>query len=127
MRIKIDSLSNGAVAEQIDREMQRIADNVLDPNTAATATRTLTIKVTIKPDKDRMAAAVDTSVSASLVGREGVPTRFIFDYDQEGKGVAAELLSKDRNQMMMNDTGALVDGTGAAVDDKKVVNMTPYR
>ncbi|ANY70434.1 hypothetical protein BBD42_31005 [Paenibacillus sp. BIHB 4019] len=124
MNININTLAGGAVAEQIKNELQRIADNVLDPNTSAVANRTLTIKLTIKPDKDRQSAAVDTQVTASLASREGVPSRFVFDYDNQGNGVVAELLTQqDRNQMMMNNAGAVVDGTGAAPEGlKNVVN-----
>ncbi|WP_138756461.1 hypothetical protein [Paenibacillus sinopodophylli] len=126
MKISVNSLAGGAVAEQIERELRRIADNVLDPNTSATAARKLTISITIKPDKDRQSAAVDTQVNASLAGREGVPSRFVFDYDPDGNGVVAELITHDRNQMMFTNSGTVVDGAGEQ-PDKKVVNMSPYR
>ncbi len=128
MNISIDQLAGGGASERIQRELNKIAENVLDPNTKPDATRTLTITLTIKPDKNRQMGAGEIVVKSSLAPAAGLPSSFVFDFDAEGKAVMAELkMSKDRNQSALADNGSIVDGTGAPLDDKKVVNMTPYR
>ncbi len=127
MNISIDQLAGGGVSERIQREFNKIAENVLDPNTKPDATRTLTVNITIKPNKNRQMGDAEVVVKSSLAPAAGLPSSFVFDYDTEGKAVMAELnMSKDRNQMAIADSGAIVDGAGAPAD-KKVVNMSPYR
>ena len=46
-------MARGAIQERADYEMSRLLDNILDPNTAATAQRTLTITLKLKPDDTR--------------------------------------------------------------------------
>ena len=126
--ISIDQLAGGGASERIQRELNKIAENVLDPNTKADATRTLTIQLTIKPNKQRQVGDAELVVKSSLASAAGLPTSFIFDWDKDGKPVMAEMnTGKDPNQTAISDKGEVVDGIGAPVSDKKVVNMTPFR
>lgn len=121
--LSIDQLAGGGASERIQREINKIAENVLDPNTKADATRTLTISLTIKPNKQRQVGEAELVVKSSLAPAAGLPTSFIFDFDNEGKATMAELKTgKDPNQTAISDSGEVVDGVG-----KKVVNMSPYR
>jgi len=52
-KISIDQLAGGGVSERIQREFNRLAENVLDPNTKADATRKVTVEITVKPNKNR--------------------------------------------------------------------------
>lgn len=126
--ISIDQLAGGGASERIQRELNKIAENVLDPNTKPDAARTLTITLTIKPNKNRQMGDGEIVVKSTLAPAAGLPSSFVFDFDKDGKAVMKELnMSKDRNQSALADNGSIVDGTGAPLDDKKVVNMTPYR
>lgn len=122
MHIDINNLAGGAMAERINRELQKVAENVLDPNTKAEAVRTVTVSIKIKPNEARQIGSSDIDVKSSLAPAKGVPTQFVFDYDKEGKAVLNELtISTDRNQLGINDSGNIVDGVGESVD-RKVVN-----
>lgn len=127
MPISIDQLAGGGASERIERELQKIAENVLDPNTKPDATRKLTIEITIKPNDARQLGDAEITVKSSLAPAKGLPSAFVFDWDKNGKAVMQELkMGRDRDQMALADDGAVVDGTGAPAD-KKVVNMSPYR
>lgn len=126
MQVDINNLAGGAMAERINRELQKVAENVMDPNTKADAVRTVTISIKIKPNEARQMGVSDIEVKSSLAPAKGVPTAFVFDYDREGKAVLKELKTgNDQNQLAMNDNGAVVDGTGESVGDSggKVVGM----
>lgn len=124
MNVDIANLAGGAMAERINRELQKLAENVMDPNTRADAVRTLTISIKIKPNEARQLGAADIEVKSSLVPAKGVPTAFVFDFDKDGKAIMKELnTGNDRNQLAMNDNGAVVDGTGESVENSKVVGM----
>lgn len=46
-------MARGAIQERADYEITKILENILDPNTSATAARKLTITLTLKPDDTR--------------------------------------------------------------------------
>lgn len=121
MQVNINSLGGGGFAERINRELQNVAENVMDPNTKATATRSITCTITIKPDETRQIGATEISVKSSLAPAKGIPTSFLFDFDKDGKVVAKELASRDPNQLQIDNDGDVATGTG-----KKVVNG-PFR
>ncbi|WP_082112456.1 hypothetical protein [Paenibacillus sp. DMB20] len=122
MNVDIAKLAGGAMQERINRELKKVAENILDPNTKADAVRTVTISIKIKPNEARQMASSDIEVKSSLAPAKGVPTAFIFDYDKEGKAVIKELSTgQDRDQLAMNDAGEIVDGVGET-PSPKVVN-----
>ncbi|MFH5187145.1 hypothetical protein ACHHV8_33685 [Paenibacillus sp. TAB 01] len=126
MSISIDQLAGGGASERIQRELNKIAENVLDPNTKPDAVRKLTIEISIKPNDARQLGDAEINVKSSLAPAKGLPSAFVFDYDNEGNAVMQELrMSKDRNQTAVDDNGDIVDGTGAPLG--KVVNMSPFR
>lgn len=110
--ISIDSIAGGALVEKLNIELRRLAENVQDPNTKADAVRTVTIQIRVKPDETRQIGSTEISVKSSLAPSKGIPTSFVFDLDNEGNAVVKELLTRDKNQMIMNDQGEVADATG---------------
>lgn len=53
-RKSILQMAQGAIMERVDYEMSRVLDNILDPNTSATAKRKLTVTLTFTPDDERV-------------------------------------------------------------------------
>lgn len=125
-QIDINNLAGGAMAERINRELTKVAENILDPNTDPKSARTITVTIKIKPDDAREIGMTDIQVKSSLAPAKAIPAKFVFDFDMEGNAVMAELKSHDRDQMRIDDDGTITDGTGADAS-KKVVNMSPYR
>ena len=68
-------MANGAIKERLDYEMGRVINNISDPNTKATAKRTITVKITLEPDEERQHVEVSATASSTLaalaVGQEG--------------------------------------------------------
>ena len=52
-RKSIIDMAQGAIKERADYEMARILDNIMDPNTAPTKKRTLTLQLVFSPDSER--------------------------------------------------------------------------
>lgn len=120
LEINLNSLSGGALAEKVNIELGKLASNVMDPNTKPDVVRTLTIKVKIKPDETRQIGASEINVTSTLAASKGIPTSFVFDFNEDGNAVMKELGTRnpDRNQTQFNDQGDVTDGVG-----KKVVNF----
>ena len=67
-------MCNGAFQERTDYEMNRLIDNIMDPNTDPTAKRKIQITLELKPDADRTNVAVSCSVKSSLAPTYPVTT-----------------------------------------------------
>lgn len=117
MNIDFNTLSGGALAEKLNIELQKLAANILDPNTEAKATRSVTVKITIKPNEKRQIGESDISVTSAPAPAKAIPTSFIFDWDRDGKAVMKELVTdaQDKDQLAFNNAGETMDGTGSKV------------
>ena len=81
-KLTIASLCGGAVQEKVDRALEKVAKNILDPNTDPCKKRSVTLKITLKPDEnDTEDVEVSTEVTYSLAPEVGVSTRFFVNKD----------------------------------------------
>lgn len=67
-------MARGAIQERADYEITKILENILDPNTSATAPRKLTITLTLKPDDTRQNIAVGVVAKSTLSPTNPVTT-----------------------------------------------------
>ena len=88
-KVSLNDIMGGAAIEAFDHELQRLAENVLDPNTVPTATREIVLKVKIKPTSDRELGAVSLTCTAKLASSKPLDTRLFFAM-QKGRAVAIE-------------------------------------
>lgn len=56
------TIARGEIISQANYQLEKAISNCLDPNTDAKATRTVTIKIVLKPDAKRQCADVTYSV-----------------------------------------------------------------
>lgn len=105
--INLDKLAGGALREQINDGLQRVLDNITDPNTSAKTKRKLSIVLTFSPDDQRQLADVAMEVKPTLAPVVPSKTRFIIDRDSEGRAVGAEyrLGNPGQQQMIIDDDG----------------------
>lgn len=57
-RNSIMSMARGAFEERVDYEMDKVIQNILDPNTKATAKRKITLTIELTPDDERRTIGV---------------------------------------------------------------------
>lgn len=69
-KVSLASLAEGAAGELFDAELERVLENIADPNTRASAKRAIVLTVTIAPDETRQAAPFSIGVMVKLA-----PTR----------------------------------------------------
>jgi hypothetical protein len=100
-----------------DTELQRVLDNIMDPNTTHAA-RTVTLQVKIKPDNNRGIGSVEIGVSAKLAAAVPVTSQFYLGVDR-GKAVAYEY---NPEQLRLGLEASNAPGIKGAVDGGKAVN-----
>lgn len=94
--INIGNINDGAVIDMFERELQCALKNINDLSTPATATRSITIKLDLKPHSDRCVIETTVSCSTKLAGVEKHNSK-VFMGRTEENGVIA--FSEDPRQM----------------------------
>lgn len=106
VELSLATVAGGAAMELFDRELRLVLDNIQDPNTEAEAVREVTLKLQIKPTKDRESAAVLLKVSGKSSGTKPVAD-LVYMGMRHGKLVA---VTKDPSQpdMFDSETGEVI-------------------
>lgn len=111
-RLNLASICGGAVQEKVDRALEKVAKNILDPNTDAKKKRSITLKITLEPDEDdREDVKVSSEVSYTLASETGVQTQFFMYKDLESGRVTVTEHRKGeiKGQLSFSDMGVTLD------------------
>lgn len=107
-RLTLATLCGGAVQEKVDRALEKVAKNILDPNTDPWKKRTITLKIVMKPDDDdNEDVQVSADVTYTLAPEAGVQTRFFVNKDLKNDRVTVMEHKKGeiRGQLDFSDIG----------------------
>lgn len=114
--VNLNEFAEGAAAEKFNREMQRILENIADPNTDPKKKRTLTMTVTLTADDARDVVSTDVQVKSKLVPENSVGSKLLIDVDSKGSLVGRELKSGTKGQTYITDDGDVAEDTGKVID-----------
>jgi len=92
-------IGRGAMLERFDYEMERVIDNILDPNTPATKPRKITLTLTLKPDGDRKQIFHDVVVKPSLQPTNSISGSTAIMPDSNGVVTLVEMVPQVPGQM----------------------------
>ena len=100
--INLEQFAGGAFTAQINRELKKVAENIQDPNTDATAKRKITVVMEFKPNEARDFVTTGVQAKASLAPALGAVTAFNVGTDlKTGEVQAAEIGKQLPGQMAM--------------------------
>lgn len=122
MNINVGDLAGGAVGERLNIELQRAAENIMDPNTDWKKARKVQLTITLNPDENRDIALVSIDAKTTLAPARGVATKLVIGKDNAGKAVAAELKSGVKNQTYLEDDGSVRTDKGDPIDERSPVS-----
>lgn len=117
--INLEQFAGGAFTAQINRELKKVAENIQDPNTDATAKRKITGVMEFKPNEARDFVTTGVQAKATLAPALGAVTAFNVGTDlKTGEVQAAEIGKQLPGQMAMvlEDTGDEEDPMVRTVD-----------
>lgn len=103
-RDSIMSMARGAFEERVDYEMDKVIQNILDPNTKATAKRKITLTIELTPDDERQTISVAVQAKATLAPTNPVATALCITSDGNGEMVVAEMVPQIPGQINMDGT-----------------------
>ncbi len=95
--LSLENLGAGAGAQLFQHELERVLENILDPNTSAVAKRSVSLQLTITPGEDRRECKIAVKASAKLAPFREVGGQ-IYVGRKDGAAVAT---SFDTKQMRM--------------------------
>lgn len=112
IQLNVQTLASGGLIERIQEEIQRAIANICDPNTPAKKARTVTMKMTIKPNEPRNMADVSVLVSSTLCPAEPIETGIYIGQDvRTGEVSASEVVSGEiPNQNMLPEMEQVIPG-----------------
>lgn len=131
--LELSALAEGAVQEKLNKELEKVFNNIHDPNTSATAKRGVTIKLEFKPDENRQVISLSCDFVPKLAPIEGVATTILTGRDLDtGMVEAHELKSTVPGQTFIDpDDGIVKTDIGEPVDEieaqKQIIDLQKRR
>ena len=96
-------MSMGAILERVDYEMGKVMDNILDPNTKATAKRKISVTLELIPSADRRTITVQSTAKCSLTPTDPVTTSlYITNAPSTGELLVAEMVPQVPGQLALD-------------------------
>ncbi len=96
-------MARGGFLEQVDYEMAKVIDNILDPNTKATGKRKITVTMDLVPDDSRQKIAVSFSTKLALVAVNPLTTNlYVMGQDGTGEVCVVEMVPQVPGQMSLD-------------------------
>lgn len=81
-KLDLSNIGGGELMAHVERELSKICESIADPNIKASATRSLDIKIKIKPDDKRVTAEIAYSVNTKIPGAETSKTTAFIAMEQ---------------------------------------------
>lgn len=134
--LKLEELAGGALQEKANAAMQRVLENMQDPNTPFKVKRCIMIKIGFTQNEERNDAMVEVSVETKLAPASPVRTMMAVGRDLKNGEVYAEEYGKQiKGQMSLDltpppvqeidgdmvdtDTGEVLAGGNKIIDLRK--------
>ena len=115
-RLSLATIKGGAAVEMVDLALAELLENIVDPNTSATAKRKVSLTLTLAPDQERESMHVGIDVRSSFAPHEAIGTIAFIAHTRDGV-VAVENDPKQRQLFEEERTGpVVVDMKGEAND-----------
>lgn len=96
-------MSMGAILERVDYEMGKVMENILDPNTKATAKRKISVTLELIPSADRRTITVQSTAKCSLTPTDPVTTSlYITNAPSTGELLVAEMVPQVPGQLALD-------------------------
>lgn len=109
----LSAFAGGAVSERIQDAIQRVYENIADPNTEVDKARKLTIELIFKPSKaDREMVDVQVVAKTTLQPRKAICSTMVIAKDGNGTVMAQEWeknVMRGQQEISVPETTGIVD------------------
>ena len=126
-RLTLATICGGAIQERMDRALEKVARNILDPNTLPDKKRKITLTITFVPSKDDVEdVTVGADVSVALAPEVGVGTHMYVNRDLKTDQVTVMEHNKGeiRGQLDFSDLGFIPEASAEVPTAKESTEPT---
>lgn len=117
IELPLDQMVGGGFAEKLQSEIEKVFENIHDPNTKAGDKRVVTAKFTFTPDEDREIVQLGMDFTTKLAAVEGLSTKIISEKDLVSNTIGAyEFMSNQRGQTYIDENGEVRTDSGEPVE-----------
>lgn len=113
--VDLNNFANGALAARFNEELQKILENIADPNTEPHKNRILTIQVNIHGDDNRDVVNASVIAKSKLLHAKEADTKLIMGADKKGNIVGQELKSGLKGQLFIDSDDDISNDVGEKV------------
>lgn len=116
--IDLNSFAGGALSERLNTDLQKVLENIADPNTDGKKKRKLTLTITFNADESRDVVITNVVSKLTLAPAHAIEAKLLMDLDGKGKVTGAELKSGVKGQTFIDEQGDVSDDQG-----NKIINL----
>lgn len=122
-KISLTTIMGGALQEQFQKSMEKVFNNLQDPNTPFKSTREICIKLKFTQNERRDDVACDVQVTEKLAPMGGMKTGFVLGKDLRTGQIYAEEYGKQcHGQMALSAIDVDLE-TGEVEGPERIVNL----
>ncbi len=127
MNFDLSKIAGGKLQIKADEAIQRVLENMLDPNIPALGKRSVGIKMTFTQNEERNNVTVDIAVSEKLLGSSPIRTNMYIAEDLDSGEIQAEEYGPQvRGQLRISDKEGniqTVNEHGVPMEETKVFDF----
>ena len=102
--INLEQFAGGKLSVQLNKALEKITENVQDPNTDAQKVRKINVSISLRPNDERNFVSTTVETKLSLAPELGATTALSMGRDlRTGKVEAIEIFNQIPGQMSVND------------------------
>lgn len=102
--INLEQFAGGKLSVQLNKALEKITENIQDPNTDAQKIRKINVSISFRPNDERNFAATTVETKLSLAPELGATTALSMGRDlRTGEVEAVEILNQLPGQMSIQD------------------------
>lgn len=83
--VNVINLADGSIVEKLNRELEKITQNIMDKNTDPKKERKITLTLSFKPNENRDFVRTTITTKTTLATEQGVETQILVGKDSEGQ------------------------------------------
>lgn len=83
--LNLMNLADGEILDKLNRELQKVAQNIADKNTDPKKERKITLEIKFKPNENRDQITTVINAKTSLAPERGIDTLILMGKDSEGQ------------------------------------------
>jgi hypothetical protein len=126
--VNLNEFADKALAVRFNEELQKVLDNIADPNTEPHKNSTITVTVNIYGDDNRDVVNASVVAKSKLQPAKEVQTKLLMGADDKGNVIGKELKSGAKGQMFVDNDGDVAQDDGEKVEDpNRVINFREQR